>query len=124
MQHIKVFVKEELKFSEQKNDLDNSNIEIKKSSEKKFEFLRQELVNKNKLIYVKNKLYTSKTFSNSKDDSDGNNFDLETGPSLNSKLVNETISSCSNIIDSSVSKTIDSNQIYQYLNLVKNMITE
>ena len=51
MQHIKVFVKEELKFSEQKNDLDNSNIEIKKSSEKKFEFLRQELVNKNKLIY-------------------------------------------------------------------------
>ena len=122
--HTQMFGKDELKFSKQENDLDNTNIEIIKFLEKEFEFLKQELVNKNKLIYVKNKLYTSKTFSNSKDDSDGNNFDLETGPSLNSKLVNETISSCSNIIDSSVSKTMDSNQIYQYLNLVKNMITE
>ena len=123
MPHIQMFGKDELKFSKQENDL-NTNIDIIKFLEKELEFLKQELVNKNKLIYVKNKLYTSKTFSNSKDNSDGNNFDLDTGLSLNSKLVNETINSCSNIIDSSVSKTMDSNQIYQHLNLVKNTITE
>ena len=100
MPHIQMFGKDELKFSKQENDLDNTNIEIIKFLEKEFEFLKQELVNKNKLIYVKNKLYTSKTFSNSKDNSDGNNFNLDTGLSLNSKLVNETINSCSNIIDS------------------------
>ena len=99
MPHIQMFGKDELKFSKQENDL-NTNIEIIKFLEKEFEFLKQELVNKNKLIYVKNKLYTSKTFSHSKDNSDGNNFNLDTGLSLNSKLVNETINSCSNIIDS------------------------
>ena len=34
MPHVKTFVKEELKFSEKENDLDNSNIEIIKPLEK------------------------------------------------------------------------------------------
>ena len=53
-------------------------------------------------------LYTSKIFGNGKDSSKGSNFDLDTDLStLNSKLVNETINSCSNIVDSSVSKTVN-----------------
>ena len=49
MPHIKIFVKGLLKFSKQENDLDD-NIKIIKSLEEEFEFLKQELVNKNKLI--------------------------------------------------------------------------
>ena len=50
----------------------------------------------------------SKTFGNGQDNSNGSNFDLDTDLStLNSKLVDETINSCSNILDSSVSKTIN-----------------
>ena len=61
-------------------------------------------MNKNKLI----ELYTSKIFGNSKDNRKGSNFDLNTRLStLNSKLVDETINSCSNIFNSSVSKTIN-----------------
>ena len=47
-------------------------------------------------------------FGNGKDNSNGSNFDLDTDLStLNSKLVDETINSCSsNTLDSSVSKTI------------------
>ena len=64
-----------------------------KSLEKELEFLKQKLVNKNKLI----ELYTSKKFGNGKDNSNGSSFDLDTDLStLNSKLVDETISSCSN----------------------------
>ena len=82
MPYIKMFIKEELKFSKQENDLVDSNTEIIKSLEKELEFLKQELVNKNKLI----ELYTSKIFGNSKDSSKGSNFDLDTDLStLNSK---------------------------------------
>ena len=81
----------------------NSNTEIIKSLEKEMEFLKQELVNKNKFI----ELYTSKIFGNGKDNSKGSNFDLDTDLStLNSKLVDETINSCSNILNSSVSETV------------------
>ena len=97
MPYIKIFIKE-LKFSKQENDLVNSNTEIIKSLQKEIEFLKQELVNKNKLI----ELYTSKIFGNGKNNSKGSNFDLDTELStLNSKLVDETINSCSNIINSS-----------------------
>ena len=47
MPYIKIFLKEELKFSKQENDLVNNNTEIIKSFEKELEFLKQELVNKN-----------------------------------------------------------------------------
>ena len=81
----------------------NSNTEIIKSLEKEIEFLKQELVNKNKFI----ELHTSKIFGNGKDNSKGSNFDLDTDLStLNSKLVDETINSCSNILNSSVSETV------------------
>ena len=53
-------------------------------------------------------MYTSKIFGNDKDNSKGINFDLDTNQSaLNSKLVDETINSCSNILNSSVSKTVN-----------------
>ena len=74
MPYIKIFTKEELKFSKQENDLVNSNAEIIKSLEKELGFLKQDLVNKNKLI----ELYTSKMFGNGKDNSNGSNFDLDT----------------------------------------------
>ena len=81
----------------------NSNTEIIKSLEKEIEFLKQELVNKNKFI----ELYTSKIFGNGKANSKGSNFNLDTDLStLNSKLVDETINSCSNILNSSVSETV------------------
>ena len=120
MPYIKIFIKEELKFSKQENYLVNSNTEIIKSLEKELEFLKQEFVNKNKLI----ELYTSKIFGNGKDNSNGSNFDLDTDLStLNSKLVDETINSCSNILYSSVSKTINcGSNIYQHLKLVKDTI--
>ena len=90
MPYIKILIKEELKFSKQENDLVNSNTEIIKSLEKELKFLKQELVNKNKLI----ELYTSKIFGNDKNNSKGSNFDLDTELStLNSKLVDETINS-------------------------------
>ena len=61
-------------------------------------------VNKNKPI----ELYTSKILGNSKDNNNDNDFDLVTHLStLNSKLVEETINSCNNMLDSSVSKTVD-----------------
>ena len=104
MPYLKIFIKEELKFSKQENDLINSNTEIIKFLEKELEVLKQELVNKNKLI----ELYTSKIFDNGKDNSNGSKFDFDTDQStLKSKLVDETINSCSNILDSSVSKTIN-----------------
>ena len=104
MSYIKIFIKEELKVSKQENDLVNSNTEMIKSLEKRLELLKQELVNKNKLI----ELYTSKIFGNDKDNSNSSKFDLGTDLStLNSKMVDETINSCSNILDSSVSKTIN-----------------
>ena len=56
MPYIKIFIKEELKFSKQENDLIDSNAEIIKSLEKEIEFLKQKLVNENKLI----ELHTSK----------------------------------------------------------------
>ena len=63
-----------------------------------------EIVNKNKLIEV----HRSKLFSKSKDNSNGNNFDLDTDLStLKSKLADEAINSCSNILDSTDRKTID-----------------
>ena len=97
MPYIKIFVKEEPNFSKQEHD-------FIKSLEKEIEFLKQEIVNKNKHI----ELYTSKIFGKSEDNNSGSNFDLDTDLSnLNSNLVDETISSCNNIIDSSVSKTID-----------------
>ena len=41
-----------------------------------------------------------KIFGNGKDNSNGSNFDLDTDLStLNLKLVDETINSCSNILD-------------------------
>ena len=84
MPYIKILKKEELKFSKQQNDLFNSNTEIIKSLEKELEFLKQELVNKNKLI----ELYTSKIFGNGKDNSKSSNFDLDSDLStMNSKLV-------------------------------------
>ena len=53
-------------------------------------------------------MYTSKIFGNDKDNSKGINFDLDTNQSaLNSKLVDETINSCSNILNSSVSETVN-----------------
>ena len=72
--YIKIFIKEELKFCKQENDLANSDTKIKRSLEKEHEFLKPELVNKNKLI----ELYTSKIFDNGKDNSKGRNFDLYT----------------------------------------------
>ena len=42
----KIFIKEELKFSKQDNDLVNSNTEIIESLKKEIEFQQQELVNK------------------------------------------------------------------------------
>ena len=79
-----ILIKEKSKFSKQENDLVNSNTGIIKSLEKELEFLKQELVNKNKLI----ELYTSKIFGSGKDSSKGSNFDLDTDLSiLNSKLV-------------------------------------
>ena len=63
-----------------------------------------EIVNKNKVI----ERYTSKIFGNGKDNSKGSNFDLDTDLStLNSKLVDETINSCSNILNSSVIETVN-----------------
>ena len=53
-------------------------------------------------------MYTSKIFRNDKDNSKGINFDIDTNQSaLNSKLVDETINSCSNILNSSVSETVN-----------------
>ena len=102
--YIKIFVKEELKFSKQENDLVNSNKKIVKSLEKEPKFVKQELVNKNKLI----ELYTSKILGNGRNNSNGSNFDLDTDLStLNSKLVDESIYSGRYILDSSVSKTIN-----------------
>ena len=40
MPYIKMFIKQELKFSKQQNDVDNSNIEIIESLEKELEFLK------------------------------------------------------------------------------------
>ena len=61
-------------------------------------------MNKSKLI----ELYTSKLFGNRKDNTSGNDFDLDNGLStLNSKLVDETVNFCMNILVSSVSKVID-----------------
>ena len=101
---MKIFIKEKLKFSKQENDLVNSNTEIIKSLKKELKFLKQGLVNKNKLT----ELYTSKIFGNGKDNSDGSDFNLDTDLStLNSKSVDKTMNSCSNILDSSVSKTIN-----------------
>ena len=105
MPYIKTFIKEELKFDKKENDLVNSNTEIIKSLKKELEFWKQELANKNKFI----ELPTSKIFGNGKDSGKGKNFDLDTDLStLNSKLVEETINFCSNILDSSASKTVNS----------------
>ena len=102
--YVKIFVQEELKFSKQENDLVNSNTKIVKSLEKEPKFVKQELVNKNKLI----ELYTSKILGNGRNNSNGSNFDLDTDLStLNSKLVDESIYSGRYILDSSVSKTIN-----------------
>ena len=104
MPYIKIFIKEELKFSKQEKDLVNSNTKIIKSLKKELKFLKQELVNKNKLV----ELYMLKIFGNGKDNSKGSNFDLDTNLStLNSKLVDETINSCRNILNSSVSETVN-----------------
>ena len=82
MPHIKIFVKEKLKSFKQENEINNSNRE-----------------------FIKNK--TSKILSYNKDKSNSNNFDLDTVLStFNSKLVDETIDTCSGILDSSESKTI------------------
>ena len=96
MPYIKILLKVELKFCKRENDLVNSNTEIIKSLEKELEFIKQELVNKKKL-----ELHTSKIFGNGKDNSKGSsNFDLETDLStLNSKMFDETINSCSNILN-------------------------
>ena len=104
MPYIRIFKKEELKFCKQENDLVNSNTEIIKSLERQLEFLKQELVNKNKLV----ELYTSKIFGNDKDNSKGRNLDLDTELcTLNSKLVDETINSCSNILNLVISKIVN-----------------
>ena len=42
MSYIKIFIKGELKFSKQENDLVNSNTESIKSLEKELEFLQQQ----------------------------------------------------------------------------------
>ena len=60
---MKIFVKEELRLSKQENDLANSNTETIKSLEKELGFLKQEIVNKYKLM----ELYTSKIFGNDKE---------------------------------------------------------
>ena len=92
MPHIKMFIKEELK----ENDLDNSNIGIIKSLEKEFRFLEQEPVKKNKLMV----LHMSKILAHSTDNSNGNDFNLDTDlTTLNSKLVDKTIIFCSNKLD-------------------------
>ena len=50
----------------------------------------------------------SKTFGNSKNNRNDYSFDLDTDIwTLNSKLIDETINSHSNTLDSSVNKTID-----------------
>ena len=104
MLYINIFIKQELKFSKEENDLVNRNAVIIKPLEKEQEFLKQELVNKNKVI----EMYTSKIFGIDKDKSKVINFDLDTNQStLNSKLVDETINSCSNILNSSVSETVN-----------------
>ena len=69
-----MFIREELKFRKQESDLVDSNTEIIKSLEKELKFLKQELVNENRLI----ELYTSKIFGNSKDSSKDSSFDLNT----------------------------------------------
>ena len=105
MPYTKIFIKEELKISKQEYDLVNSNTEIIKSLEKELEILKQKLINKNKLT----ELYTSKILGNGKDNSNGNNFDHDADLStLNSKLFDETINFCSNTLNSSVSKPINS----------------
>ena len=117
MPYIKILIKEEIKFSKQENDIVNSNKEIIKSLEKVLKFLKQELVNK--LI----KMYVSKICGNRKENSNGSIFNLDTDLlALNSRLVDETIISCSNIQDSSVTYTINCESIYQHLKLVKNKI--
>ena len=117
MPYIKILIKEEIKFSKQENDIVNSNKEIIKSLEKVLKFLKQELVNK--LI----EMYVSKICGNRKENSNGSIFNLDTDLlALNSRLVDETIISCSNIQDSSVSYTINCESIYQHLKLVKNKI--
>ena len=60
---MNIFVKEELRLSKQENDLVNSNTETIKSLEKELGFLKQEIVNKYKLM----ELYTSKIFGNDKE---------------------------------------------------------
>ena len=60
---MKIFVKEELRLSKQENDLANSNTETIKSLEKELGFLKQDFVNKYKLM----ELYTSKIFGNDKE---------------------------------------------------------
>ena len=60
---MKIFVKEELRLSKQENDLVNSNTETIKSLEKELGFLKQDFVNKYKLM----ELYTSKIFGNDKE---------------------------------------------------------
>ena len=53
-------------------------------------------------------LYTSKIFGNGKDSSKGSNLDLDTDLStLNSNFFDKTISSCSNILNSSVSEIVN-----------------
>ena len=101
MPYIKVFIKEELRFRKQENDLVNGNTEIIKSLEKELEFLKRELVNKINL-------QKSKIFGSGKDSSKGSNVDLDTDLStFNSRLVDEIINSCSNILDSPVGETIN-----------------
>ena len=117
MPYIKILIKEKIKFSKQENDIVNSNKEIIKSLEKVLKFLKQELVNK--LM----EMYTLKICRNRKENSNGSIFDLDTDLlALNSRLVDETIISCSNILDSSVNYTINCESIYQHLILVKNKI--
>ena len=66
----------------------------------------------------------STIFGNGKDNSIGSHFDIDTDLStLNSKLVDETINSCSNILNSSVSKTVNcGSSLLTPLKLVKNTI--
>ena len=53
-------------------------------------------------------MYISKLFRNGKNNNNGISFDLNTDLStLNSKLVDEPINSCSNILNSSFSKTVN-----------------
>ena len=95
---LNIFIKEEWKFSKQENDLVNSNTENIKSL-KKLEFLKQKLVNKNKLI----KLYTSKVFGNGK----GSNIMIYQ-LWIQTWLMKLSINFCRTILDSSVSKTVQS----------------